>query len=141
MQKIITFLQNPVIYGIIGFILVAGPSLYFFFAGFSIQGVSETATQTVDESGRQIGDINRTIVTETVRTGAFNPFLIICAIGAAVAAWGCYRSTAMAWIGSLFLFALTILAMFSIGILLLPGVLFLLAGAVFRMSKTRKPVI
>jgi hypothetical protein len=44
----------------------------------------------------------------------------------------------MAWIGSLFVLAYSILAMFSIGILLLPGAIFLLTGAVFKRRKTRK---
>lgn len=128
MTRITSFLQNPVIYGILGFILVAAPSLYFFFAGFPGTSVSETWNQTGN-------GINKTIVTETVWIGAFNPFLLIFVIGAAVAAWGCYRSSPMAWIGSLFVLAFSILAMFSIGILLLPGSIFLLTGAVFRSRK------
>ena len=134
MRKITSFLQNPVIYGILGFILVASPSLYFFFAGFPGTSVSQTWNQT--ESG-----MNKTIVTETVWIGAFNPYLLIFVIGAAVAAWGCYRSTPMAWIGSLFVLAYSILAMFSIGMLLLPGAIILLTGAVFKTRKARKPVI
>ena len=131
MRSITSFLQNPVIYGILGFMLVAAPCLYFFFTGFPGTSVSETVTQT------EIG-INRTIVTETVRIGAFNPFLLIFVIGAAVAAWGCYRSMPIAWIGSLFLLAYSILAILSIGMLILPGVIFLLAGAVFKTIKTGK---
>ncbi|CAG0994013.1 hypothetical protein METP2_02793 [Methanosarcinales archaeon] len=100
MRRITSFLQNPVIYGILGFILVASPSLYFFFAGFPGTSVSETWNQT--ESG-----INKTIVTKTVWIGAFNPILLIFVIGAAVAAWGCYRRTSMAWIGSFFFCLLT----------------------------------
>ena len=133
-RRITAFLQNPVIYGILGFILVATPCLYFFFTGFPGTSVTETVTQT--ETG-----INRTIVTETVRMGAFNPFLLIFVIGAAVAAWGCYRNTTMAWIGSLFLLAYSILAILSIGPLILPGVIFLLAGAVFKTIKKGKPLI
>ena len=128
MRRITSFLHNPVIYGMLGFILVAAPCLYFFFTGFPGTSVSETVTQT--ETG-----INRTIVTETVRVGAFNPFLLIFVIGAALAAWGCYRSIPMAWIGSLFLLAYSILAILSIGPLILPGVIFLLAGAVFKTIK------
>ncbi|KAB2941000.1 hypothetical protein [Candidatus Methanoperedens sp. BLZ2] len=100
MRRITSFLQNPVIYGILGFILVASPSLYFFFAGFPGTSVSETWNQT--ESG-----INKTIVTKTVWIGAFNPILLIFVIGAAVAAWGCYCRTSMAWIGSFFFCLLT----------------------------------
>jgi len=131
MRRITLFLQNPMIYGMIGFILVAAPCLYFFFTGFPGTSVTETVTQT------EIG-LNRTIVTETVRVGAFNPFLLIFVIGAAVAAWGCYRSMPMAWIGSLFLLAYSILAILSIGPLILPGVIFLLAGAVFKTIKKEK---
>jgi len=128
MSRIIPFLQNPVIYGILGFILVVSPSLFFFFAGFPGTSISDTWIQT--ENG-----INKTTVTETVWTGAFNPYLLIFVIGATVAAWGCYRNSTMAWIGSLFLLAYSILAMFSIGMLLLPGAIFLLMGAVFKSRK------
>jgi hypothetical protein len=134
MRKITSFLQNPVIYGILGFILVAAPSLYFFFSGFPGTSVSETWNQT--ESG-----INKTTVTETVWIGAFNPYLLVFVIGAAVAAWGCYRSSPIAWIGSFFLLFYSILAMFSIGIILLPGAIFLLTGAVFKSRKARMPAI
>lgn len=128
MRRITSFLQDPVFYGILGFILVASPSLFFFFAGFPGTSISDTWIQT--ENG-----INKTTVTETVWTGAFNPYLLIFVIGAAVAAWGCYRNSTMAWIGSLFLLAYSILAMFSIGMLLLPGAIFLLTGAVFKSRK------
>jgi len=128
MGRTASFLQNPVIYGILGFILVAAPSLYFFFAGFPMTGVSETLTQT--ESG-----INRTIFTGTIRIGAFNPFLLVFVIGAAVAAWGCYRSTLLAWVGSLFLLAYSILGIFTIGMFIFPGAIFLLTGAVLKTIK------
>lgn len=134
MSRITSFLQNPVIYGILGFILVAAPSLFFFFAGFPGTSVSETWNRTED-------GINKTTVTETVWTGAFNPHLLIFVIGAAIAAWGCYRSTPMAWIGSLFVLAYSILALFSIGILLLPGAIILLTGAVFKSRKAKVPAI
>ena len=112
----------------IGFILVAAPSLFFFFAGFPMTGVSETLTQT--ESG-----INRTIFTGTIRIGAFNPFLLVFVIGAAVAAWGCYRSTLLAWVGSLFLLAYSILGIFTIGMFIFPGAIFFLTGAVLKTIK------
>jgi hypothetical protein len=130
MRSITSFLQNPVIYGILSFMLVAAPCLYFFFAGFPGTSVSEAWNRT--ESG-----INKTTVTETVWTGAFNPFLLIFVIGAAVAVWGCYRSTPMAWIGSLFVLIYSMLAIFSIGMLLLPGELFLLTGSVFKTKNAR----
>jgi hypothetical protein len=78
---------------------------------------------------------NRTTVTETVWRGAYNPFLFVFVIGGAVAAWGCYRSTRMAWAGSLFVLAFSILTMFSIGLLTLPGAVLLLIGAVFKTFK------
>jgi len=131
MRSITSLLQNPVIYGILGFILVASPTLYFFFSGFPMTGVSETWSQT--ESG-----INSSIVMETVSIGAFNPFLLIFVVAASIASWGCYRNTPMAWIGSLFLLAYSILAMFSIGMLLFPGAIILLTGAVFKSRKERR---
>lgn len=121
--------HNPKAYGfLLGFILVAGPTLFFFFAGTPGTQVTET----------EIAGGNRTIVTETVWIGAFNPFLLVFVIGAAVAAWGCYRSTLMAWAGSLFVLAFSILAMFSIGLLIFPGAVLLLAGAAFKtVNKNR----
>ncbi len=114
--------RNPIIYGLLGFILVAAPSLFFFFAGMPGTQVTET----------EYAGGNRTIVTETVWMGAFNPFLLVFVIGAGAAAWGCYRSTLMAWAGSLFVLAFSILAVFSIGLLTLPGAVLLLTGAIFK---------
>ena len=114
--------RNPKLYGLLGFILVAAPSLFFFFAG-----MPGTQVSTTEYAGG-----NRTIVTETVWMGAFNPFLLLFVIGAAIAAWGCYRNTPLAWAGSLFVLAFSILAMFSIGLLTLPGAILLLTGAAFK---------
>jgi len=114
--------RNPKLYGSLGFILVAAPSLFFFFMG--IPGTSATETEYANGS--------RTIVTETVRIGAFNPFLLNFVIGAAVAAWGCYRSKLLAWAGSLFILVYSILAMFSIGLLTLPGAVLLVIGAALK---------
>ena len=119
--------RNPRLYGLLGLILVAAPTLYLFFAG--IPGTSVTETEYANGS--------RTIVTETVRTGAFNPFPLIFVISAAVAAFGCYRSTLLAWAGSLFVLAFSILAMFSIGLLTLPSSLFLITGAAFKTAGER----
>jgi hypothetical protein len=116
--------RNPKLYGLLGFILVAGPTLFFFFAGIPGTQVTET----------EIAGGNRTIGTATVWIGAFNPFLLVFVIGAAVATWGCYRSTPMAWAGSLFVIAFSILAMFSIGLLTLPGAVLLLIGAGFKTA-------
>jgi len=114
--------RNPKLYGLLGFILVAAPSLFFFFMGMPGTSVTET----------EYAGGNRTIVTETVWIGAFNPFFLVFVIGAAVAAWGCYRSKLMACVGSLFVLGFSILAMFSIGILTLPGAVLLVTGAVFK---------
>ncbi|VVB89302.1 Uncharacterised protein [uncultured archaeon] len=130
MSRITEFLRNPVTYGILGLMLVAVPMLFFFFAGLPYTGGGET----------QYANGSKTVFTGTVWMGAFNPVFLIFIFGAAVAAWGCYRNTLMACTGSLFVLALSILAMFSIGILLLPGAIFLLTGAVFRTIKTGKTV-
>jgi hypothetical protein len=114
--------RNPKLYGLLGLILVAGPILFFFFAGIPGTQVSET----------EYPGGNRTTVTETVRIDAYNPFPLIFVIGAAVAALGCYRSTPMAWAGSLFVLAFSILAMFSIGLLIFPGAVLLVIGAGFK---------
>ncbi len=68
--------RNPKLYGLLGFILVAAPSLFFFFAGMPGTQVTET----------EYAGGNRTIVTETVWIGAFNPFLLVFVIGAGAAA-------------------------------------------------------
>ncbi len=117
--------RNPKLYGLLGFILVAAPSLFFFFMG--IPGTRVTETEYANGS--------KTSVTETVRMGAFNPFLLSFVIGAAVAALGCYRSTLMAWVGSLFVLAYSILGIFSIGLLTLPGAVLLVTGAVLKTLK------
>ncbi len=114
--------RNPKLYGLLGFILVAGPTLFFFFAGIPGTQVSET----------EYANGNRTTVAQTVWIDAFNPFLLIFVIGAGAASWGCYRSTLMAWAGSLFVLAFSILAGFSIGLLTLPGAVLLLTGAALR---------
>lgn len=113
--------HNPKLYGLLGFILIAGPTLFFFFAG--MPGTQVTVTQ--------IGS-NETSVTETVWMGAFNPFLLVFVIGAGITVWGCYRSMLMAWAGSLFVLAFSILTVFSIGLLTLPGAVLLLTGAAFK---------
>ncbi len=116
--------RDPKLYGLLGLILVASPTLFFFFGGFPGTRVSET----------EYANGSRTIVTETVSEGAFNPMLLIFVIGAAAAGFGCYRSTLMAWTGSLFVLAFSILAMFSIGLLILPGAILLLIGAAFKAA-------
>ena len=119
--------RNPKLYGLLGFILVAAPSLFFFFIGIPGTSVKETEYASGD----------RTVVTETVWIGAFNPFLLIFVIGAAVAAWGCYRNKLMAWVGSLFVLAYSIIAMFSIGLPILPGSVLLIVGASLKIYKSQ----
>jgi hypothetical protein len=111
--------RNPKLYGILGFVLVTAPSLFFF-----IMGIPGTSVTETEYSGG-----NNTIVTETVWMGAYNPFLLIFVISAAVAAWGCYQNKLMALVGSLFVLAYSILTMFSIGLFTLPGAMFLIVGA------------
>jgi hypothetical protein len=118
----VPFWRNPKLYGILGFILVSAPPLFFFFMGVPGTIITET----------EYAGGNRTVVTETIRSGTYNPFLLIFVFGAAVAAWGCYRGKHMAWVGSLFVLAYSILAMFSIGMLILPGAVVLLIGAAVK---------
>lgn len=114
-------LHNPRFYGIIGFILVCAPTLMFFFAGIPGERLSST----------YIGS-NETSVRETVWEGAFNPIFLVFVMGAAIGTWGCYRNNLMAWIGSLFVLALSIITLPSIGLLTLPGAIILIAGAMIK---------
>jgi hypothetical protein len=66
--------RNPKLYGWLGFVLVAAPSLFFFFMGMPGTSVTET----------EYANGNKAVVTETVWMGAFNPFLLSFVIGAAV---------------------------------------------------------
>ncbi len=116
--------RNPKLYGLLGLILVAAPTLLFFIAGMPYSRVTPTEVGSREYS-----------VTETVWQGAFNPVSLYFVIGAAVAAWGCYRNTLIAWVGSLFVLILSILLLFSIGLLTLPGALLLVAGAVLKTIK------
>ncbi len=122
--------RNPKAYGLLGFILVAVPTLLFFIAGTSYSRVTPTEIGSREHS-----------VTETVWEGPFNWFFLYFVIGASVASWGCYRSKLMAWAGSLFVLALSILAMFSIGLLTLSGAVFLLAGAALKTFEYEENII
>ncbi len=113
--------RNPKIFGLLGFILVAAPMLFFFFAGMPYTGVSSTVIGSREYS-----------VTETVWEGAFNPVFLYFVIGAAVAAWGCNRNKILAWAGSLFVLFLSILALFSVGLFTLPGAVLLVSGAALK---------
>ncbi len=110
--------RNSKIYGLLGFILVAAPMLFFFFAGLPYARVSSTVISSSEYS-----------VTETVWEGAFNPVFLYFVIGAAVAAWGCNRNKTLAWVGSLFVLFLSVLALFSVGLFALPGAVLLVTGA------------
>ncbi len=116
---------NPKLYGLLGLILVAVPMLFFFFAGMPYTGVKET----------QYANGSKTIVTETSWMGAFNPIFLFFVFCAAIAALGCYRSVFMAWIGSLLILTLSILALFSVGLFAFPGTIILLIGAVLKTFK------
>jgi len=116
--------SNPRIYGLIGFILVAVPTLLFFFVGMP-----------AEQTSTQIGSDEIISVRETVWEGVFNPIFLIFVFGAALGAWGCYRNTLLAWTGSLFVLVLSIITLPSIGLLTLPGAVILMAGAIVK-SKT-----
>lgn len=116
--------SNPRIYGLMGFILVAVPTLLFFFVGMPGEKISST----------QIGS-DVISVRETAWEGAFNPIFLIFAFGAALGAWGCYRNILLAWAGSLLVLVLSIITLPSIGLLTLPGAVILMAGAIVK-SKT-----
>jgi hypothetical protein len=118
--------RNPKIYGLLGLILVAAPMLFFFFAGLPYTRVTSTEIGSEEYS-----------VTETVWEGAFNPVFLYFVIGAAVAAWGCNRNTTLAWVGSLFILILSILALFSIGLFTLPGAVLLVTGAALKTFNRR----
>jgi protein-S-isoprenylcysteine O-methyltransferase Ste14 len=113
--------RNPKIYGLLGFILVAVPMLFFFFAGMPYTEASSTVIGSREYSA-----------TETVWEGAFNPVFLYFVIGAAVAAWGCNRNKTLSWVGSLFVLFLSILALFSIGLFTLPGAVLLVTGAALK---------
>jgi hypothetical protein len=113
--------RNPKIYGLLGFILVAAPTLLFFFVGMPYTRVSPT-----EIGSRESG------VMETIWEGAFNPFFLYFVIGAAVAAWGYNRNTTLAWVGSFFVLALSIITLPSIGLITLPGAVLLVTGAALK---------
>ena len=117
-----SYFSNPRIYGLMGFILVAVPTLLFFFVGMPGEKISST----------QIDSDEIISVRETVWEGAFNPIFLIFAFGAALGAWGCYRNTLLAWTGSLFVLVLSIITLPSIGLLTLPGAVILTAGAIVK---------
>ncbi|MFZ3385382.1 MAG: hypothetical protein WA144_15795 [Candidatus Methanoperedens sp.] len=113
-------LQNPKVYGFLGYILVAVPSLFFFFRGIS--------------GNRYYPAIH----TETIGGGIYQPFYLYLIFGATVAALGCYRSAVMAWLGSILVLAISISLIFSAGFLPFIGAILLLAGAaVMTFNKTK----
>jgi len=67
--------------------------------------------------------------------GAYQPFYLYLIFGATVAALGCYRSAFMAWLGSIFVLALSISLMSSAGLLPIAGAFVLLAGSILTTFK------
>jgi len=65
-------------------------------------------------------------------TGMPVTFFLYFIIGAAVAMWGCYRNVLLAWLGGIFVLVLSILLIFSVGLLNFIGSIFLLAGAALK---------
>jgi hypothetical protein len=116
---------NPKLYGLLGLILIAVPMLFFFFAGLPYTGGGET----------QYANGNKIVFTGTVWEGAFNPIFPVFVFWAAIAALGCYRSILMAWIGTLLVLTLSILALFTVGLFAFPGTILLLIGSVLKTFK------
>ena len=123
--RLAPLLRNPIVYGLLGYILVAAPSLLFYFE--MIAG-------------------NRyypaTHITETTWQGAYQPFYLYLILGATVAALGCYRSALMAWLGSILVLALSISLIFSAGLFPFIGAIVFLAGAAlitFNKTKVSEP--
>ena len=127
MDKTKQLRYNPKLFGLLGLILIAVPMLFFFFAGLPNAEVKET----------QYANGSKTIVTGTVWEGAFNPVFLFFVFCASIAALGCYRSVLMAWIGSLLVLTLSILAFFTVGLFAFPGTILLLLGAVLKTFKKR----
>lgn len=113
---------NPKLFGLLGLILVAIPTLFFFFAGLPYTGGGEI----------QYANGSKTVVTGTVWEGAFNPSMFLFIFLAVIATLGSYRSILMAWVGSILLLILSILAGFTVGLFALPGTIFLLVGAILK---------
>ncbi len=95
--------------------------LFFFFIGIPGTSVSET----------QIGN-NKATVVETVWLNTYNPVFLLFIFMAGIAVWGCYKNTVFAWVGSLSVLILSILAMFSVGLFTLPGAVLLVTGAALK---------
>jgi hypothetical protein len=125
MDKTKQLWYNPKLYGLLGLILVAVPMLFFFFAGLPYMGGGEI----------QYANGSKTVVTGTVWEGAYNPSMFLFIFLAVIATLGCYRSILMAWVGSILLLILSILAGFTVGLFALPGTMLLLVGAVLKTIK------
>jgi len=114
-------LRNPNVYGLLGYILVAAPSLLFYFEVIS-----------------GIRDYPAIHITETRWQGTYQPFYLYLISGATVAAIGCYRSALIAWLGSIIVLVFSISLIFSAGFLPFMGAIILLAGAaLMTFNKTR----
>lgn len=119
--RLAPLLRNPKIYGLPGYILVAAPSLLFYFE--MIAGIRYYPA---------------THITETTWQGTYQPFYLYLISGATVAAIGCYRSAFMAWLGSILVLALSISLIFRAGLLPFIGAIVLLAGAAFMTFNKRR---
>jgi len=120
-------LANPKLYGLIGLVLVAMPMLFFFFAGLPYTGGGKTRFAngtTISYSG-------------TVWEGAFNPSMLIFIFLAVVAMFGCYHNKRLAWIGSVLLLILSLVAGFTVGLFAVPGTIFLLVGAFLKSYNSK----
>ncbi len=127
-------IANPKIYGMLGLILVAVPMLFFFVAGLPYSESGETL----------YANGTTTYYSGIVWKGAFNPSLLIFVFLAGTAAFGCYRNKLVAWVGSVLLLILCIIAGFSVGLFGLPGTIILFVGALLKSyenySVPRRPI-
>lgn len=107
--------HSPRFYTWMGFIFVAGFSLLFFLIGIPHKHYSHE-TKTI------------TLIWE----GQFQPFFLYFILGAGISIFGYYKNTLLAWIGSVSVIALSLILIFSEGLLILPGAIFLLVGVILR---------
>jgi len=115
--------RNPEVYCKLGFALVAAPSILLFLVGMPYSTINSVASGTVAGA------------TETVFEGAFQPFFLYFVIGAAFGTWGYRRNTLLGWAGSLFVLALSIITITSVGMFNLPGAVLLFIGMILRSRR------
>jgi len=119
--------RNPEVYCKLGFALVAAPSVLLFLVGMPYLRTESTINSVA--SGTVTG------ATETVFEGAFQPFFLYFVIGAALGTWGYHRNTLLGWAGSLFVLALSIITIASVGMFNLPGAILLFIGMILRSRR------